>query len=76
MGAGADVPSSPEKTVVERFSASPDGLKLAYEYTVKDPVYLSTPFSHRVEWARLASDTPVLSVRLRRRERVAVLAHD
>ena len=32
---------------------------MAYEYTVKDPVYLSAPFSHRVEWARLASDTPV-----------------
>ena len=59
MGAGADVPSSTEKTVVERFSVSSDGLKLAYEYTVKDPVYLSAPFTHRVEWARLASDTPV-----------------
>jgi hypothetical protein len=59
QGAGADVPSSPQKTVVERFSASADGLKLVYEYTVQDPVYLSAPFSHRVEWARLANDTPV-----------------
>ena len=59
MGAGADVPSSPQKTVVERFSASPDGLKLTYEYTVQDPVYLAAPFTHRVEWARIANDTPV-----------------
>lgn len=59
QGAGADVPSSPQKTVVERFSASADGLKLVYEYTVQDPVYLAAPFSHRVEWARLANDTPV-----------------
>jgi uncharacterized protein DUF6152 len=59
QGAGADVPSSTEKTVEERFSVTPDGLKLAYEYTVKDPVYLSAPFTHRVEWARLANDTTV-----------------
>ena len=59
MGAGADVPSSTEKTVLERFTASPDGLKLAYEYTVQDPTYLAAPYSHRVEWARLPSDTPV-----------------
>jgi hypothetical protein len=58
MGAGADVPSSVEKTVVERFSVSQDGLELAYEYTVQDPVYLAAPFTHRVEWARLPSDTP------------------
>lgn len=59
MGAGADVPSSTGKTVEERFSASPDGLKLTYEYTVKDPMYLAAPYTHRVEWARLANDTPV-----------------
>jgi hypothetical protein len=58
-GAGADVPSSAQKTVVERFSVSPDGLKLTYEYTVNDPVYLTAPFSHRVEWARAPSDTPI-----------------
>jgi hypothetical protein len=59
MGAGADVPSSPQKTVVERFSVSPDGLKLTYEYTVQDSVYLAAPFTHRVEWARLANDTTI-----------------
>jgi hypothetical protein len=59
MGAGADVPSSPQKTVVERFSLSPDGLTLTYEYTVQDPVYLAAPFTHRVQWARLANDTPI-----------------
>ena len=59
QGAGADVPSSTQKTVVERFSASADGLKLVYEYTVQDPVYLSAPFTHRVEWSRLANDTTI-----------------
>lgn len=53
MGAGADVPSSERKTVVERFSTSANGLTLVYEYTVNDPVYLREPFSHRVEMARL-----------------------
>jgi hypothetical protein len=56
MGAGADVPSSERKTVVERFSVSEDGLTLVYEYTVEDPVYLAEPFSHRVEMARLPDD--------------------
>ena len=59
MGAGADVPSSPQKKVVERFAASSDGLKLTYEYTVEDSVYLAAPYTHRVEWARLANDTPI-----------------
>ncbi len=58
-GAGADVPSSPQKTVVERFAVSPDGLKLTYEYTVNDPAYLTAPFSHSVEWARVPNDTPI-----------------
>jgi hypothetical protein len=57
MGAGADVPSSEQKTVVERFSVSEDGLTLIYEYTVADPVYLDALFSHRVEMARLPEDT-------------------
>jgi hypothetical protein len=57
MGAGADVPSSEQKTVVERFSVSEDGLTLIYDYTVDDPVYLTEPFSHRVEMARLPDDT-------------------
>ena len=53
------MPSSPQKTVVERFSVSPDGLKLTYEYTVNDPAYLTAPFSHSVEWARAPNDTPI-----------------
>ncbi len=59
MGAGADVPSSTQKTVVERFSVSPDGLKLTYAYTVNDPEYLAAPFSHSASWDRLPNDTTV-----------------
>jgi hypothetical protein len=59
MGAGADAPSSEQKSVIERFSTSADGLTLIYEYTVEDPVYLTEAFSHRFEMARLPDDTPV-----------------
>jgi hypothetical protein len=57
MGAGADVPASAQKTVVERFTVSEDGLTLTYAFTVDDPVYLTEPFSHSFEMARLPDDT-------------------
>src|SRR5690606_14042679 len=37
-GGGADVPSSEQKTLMERFSVSDDALTLLYEYTLFDPV--------------------------------------
>ncbi len=59
LGSGADVPSSAEKQLTERFSLSDDGLKLDYEYTLADPTYLNEPFTGRLQFIRLAADTPM-----------------
>jgi Family of unknown function (DUF6152) len=48
LGGGADVPSSPQKTVVETISASADGLQLYYDYAVFDPVYMSREHRARI----------------------------
>lgn len=53
LGGGADVPSSHEKTVSERYSVSADGQTLAVEYTLNDPVYLERPYNGRVELTRV-----------------------
>lgn len=58
-GAGADVPSSPEKTLTERFSTSDDGLELYYDYTLYDPVYMSRPHDARIVLQRAADDAPM-----------------
>lgn len=60
VGNGADVPSSAQKRVIERYSVSQDGQKLVVDYTVEDPVYLTEPYSALREWTRLADDAPVL----------------
>jgi len=57
LGGGADVPSSTEKSLVERYSVSEDGRTLLIDYTIEDPIYLSQPYSGRVELARVADDT-------------------
>jgi hypothetical protein len=38
LGGGADVPSSDQKTVTERYSVSDDGQTLSVEYELEDPV--------------------------------------
>jgi len=58
-GAGSDVPSSAQKKLLERYSASSDGSMLTVEYTLEDPVYLTQPYSNRVELARVADDSPM-----------------
>ncbi|MDA9909239.1 DUF6152 family protein [Gammaproteobacteria bacterium] len=59
LGGGADMPGSARKTLTERFSVSEDGQTLIYEYTLKDPIYLSQPYIGRHELARIADDTPM-----------------
>jgi hypothetical protein len=59
LGGGADMPGSARKRVTERFSVSEDGQSLIYEYTVTDPIYLSQPYTGRIELARIADDTPM-----------------
>lgn len=52
-GGHADVPSSAQKTVTERFSVSDDALTLIYEYTLFDPVYMREPYTARIELKRV-----------------------
>lgn len=58
-GSGADVPSSTQKIVTERYSVSDDGQTLIFEYTVEDPVFLEQAYSSRIELPRVADDTPM-----------------
>ena len=57
MGNGADVPSSAQKAVRERYSVSDDGSTLTVEYTITDPVYLTEPYTSRVELTRVPEGT-------------------
>ena len=57
-GNGADVPSSADKTVVERYSVSGDGATLEVEYTIADPLYLTEPYTTSLQFARVSDDTP------------------
>lgn len=58
-GAGADVPSSDQKKLIERYSASDDGATLTVSYTLEDPVYLTEPYSNSVELTRVSDDSPM-----------------
>ncbi len=58
-GGGADVPSSDQKAVIERYSLSGDGQTLTLAYTLSDPAYLTGPYNGRVELNRVASDAPI-----------------
>jgi hypothetical protein len=59
-GGGADVPSSAQKVMTERFSTSDDGLELFYDYTLFDPVYMSGEHTARVVLRRVADDAPMV----------------
>jgi hypothetical protein len=59
-GGGADVPSSAQKVMTERFSTSDDGLELYYDYTLFDPVYMSREHNARVVLRRVADDAPMV----------------
>jgi hypothetical protein len=59
LGGGADIPSSVQKRLVERFSVSTDGLTLVYEYTLSDPVFLTAPYSGRLELFRIDASQPI-----------------
>jgi len=58
-GGGADVPSSPQKTLTEWFSVSEDAQTLTYRYTLNDPVYMSRPHTASIELARVPDATPM-----------------
>jgi hypothetical protein len=49
-GLGVSVPSGPAKHTVEHFTLSPDKVRLRYEITVEDPMYLTAPAKLQQQW--------------------------
>ncbi len=49
-GNGGNVPSSASKHTLERLTLTEDGLRLRYEITVEDPVYLTEPGRLAQQW--------------------------
>ena len=49
-GLGLNVPSSPQKHTVERLTLTDNRLRLRYEITVEDPMYLTEPASLTQQW--------------------------
>ena len=58
-GNGADIPSSTQKELIERYTVNEDGSVLTVEYTVTDPAYLSQPYTAKVVWHRMPFDSPI-----------------
>jgi len=58
-GNGADIPSSEQKELIERYTVNEDGSVLTLEYTVTDPVYLTEPYTAKVIWHRMPFDSPI-----------------
>jgi len=49
-GLGGDVPSSAQKRTIERLTLTEDKVRLRYEITVHDPVYLTAPATLMQQW--------------------------
>ena len=58
-GNGADIPSSAQKVLIERYTVNPDGSELTVNYTVSDPAYLTEPYSAQIVWHRIPEDSPI-----------------
>ena len=58
-GNGTDIPSSAQKELIERYTVNEDGSVLTAEYTVTDPAYLTEPYTAKVVWHRMPSDSPI-----------------
>lgn len=58
-GNGADIPSSEQKKLIERYTVNEDGSMLTLNYTVSDPAYLTEPYTAQVVWYRMPDDSPI-----------------
>ena len=58
-GNGADIPSSTQKELIERYTVNEDGSVLTVEYTVTDAAYLSEPYTAKIIWHRMPFDSPI-----------------
>jgi hypothetical protein len=51
LGNFSQLPSGPQKHLVERLRLSEDGTRLSYHFELADPEYLAAPVSIELEWA-------------------------
>ncbi len=58
-GRGTNIPSSDQKRLIENYTISDDGQILTLDYTVQDPIYLTEPYTDRMEWQRLREDAAI-----------------
>lgn len=58
-GNGADIPSSENKKLIERYTVNEDGSQMTLRYTVSDPVYLTEPYTAEIPFYRLPDDEPI-----------------
>jgi hypothetical protein len=58
-GNGADIPSSTQKTLIERYTVNESGSQMTIRYTVSDPAYLTEPYTADIEFHRLPDDAPI-----------------
>jgi len=58
-GNGADIPSSEQKELVERYTVNDDGSQLTINYTVTDPAYLTEAYTANVTFHRMPDDSPI-----------------
>ena len=58
-GNGADIPSSTQKEIIEKYTVNEDGSVLTVEYTVTDPAYLTEPYTAKIIWHRMPFDSPI-----------------
>ena len=56
---GADLPSSEQKALIERFAVIENGRTLVYTYELFDPVYMTETYVGRVELTRAPDNTPI-----------------
>lgn len=56
---GADIPSSSQKHVIERYSSKDNGRTLRVDYTIEDPTYLAEPYIGWREFERISDDTEI-----------------
>ena len=58
-GRGVDIPSSTNKTLIERLSVSEDGLNLAISYELNDPDYLTEAYVNTVYGERVSDNETI-----------------
>ena len=61
-GQDRNIPGSDQKTFVENYMLRENDQILVVNYTVEDPVYLTEPYSHEIEWRRLNQDVELFTM--------------